>query len=132
MRVVLRLFALLAVLSFSLLPPSTSARSSHRTLERYAVILVVDGARPDYFRLAPMPYLGWLLRRGVTYTRAFVGQGIANTPPSHATIGTGLFPKHHGVEGFVWKDPRTDSETRPTETAAVVNGVLEQVMAARR
>lgn len=96
---------------------------------RYAVIIVLDGARPDYFQLAPMPHLRWLMQRGTEYTRAFVGQEIANTPPSHATIGTGVFPRRHGVEGFVWTDPRTGQMTRPGDTPAVLTGALEAVMA---
>lgn len=95
---------------------------------RYAVILVLDGARPDYFTLARMPHLRWLESRGVRYSEAFVGQEIANTPPSHATIGTGVFPSHHGVQGFVWTDPRTHLMTRPADIPAVLNGALEQVM----
>jgi Type I phosphodiesterase / nucleotide pyrophosphatase len=96
----------------------------------YLVILVLDGGRPDYFNLAPMPNLRWLQRQGITYSNAFVGQQIANTPPSHATIGTGLFPRRHGVMGFVWTDPRTHLAIRPADTPEVQAGQLESVMAA--
>lgn len=100
----------------------------HPAASRYAVIIVLDGARPDYFNLVPMPNLRRLIARGTTYTQAFAGQELANTPPSHATIGTGVFPKHHGVEGFLWEDPRTHALLNPTEEGAVVNGALEQVI----
>jgi hypothetical protein len=96
---------------------------------RYAVIIVLDGARPGYFNLAPMPNLRALIRRGAIYTQAFTGQELANTPPSHATIGTGMLPKHHGVEGFLWEDPQTGQVTNPTQTGAVQSGALEQVIA---
>src|SRR6266536_73639 len=82
-----------------------SARSSTAANRTYLVLLVLDGARPDYFRLASTPNLHWLMARGTTYTQAFVGQLMANTPPGHASIGTGLFPSHHGIPDFAWKDP---------------------------
>lgn len=103
-----------------------SARSSPPA--RYAVILVLDGSRPDYFNLVPMPHLTWLERHGTTYTRAMVGQEIAITPTSHATIGTGVSPRDHGVQGFMWKDPLTDSMTRPTDPQPLQQGALEAVM----
>src|SRR5712692_7644633 len=96
-------------------------RRTHPHADRrpYLVLIVLDGCRPDYFDLVPMPNLRRLMRRGVTYTQAFVGQLIANTPPGHATIGTGVHPKHHGVQGFWWKDPKTGRVTRPTDVGAV-------------
>ncbi|MGH2449024.1 MAG: alkaline phosphatase family protein [Chloroflexota bacterium] len=109
-------------------PDHTHARTHH--LNRYSVIIVLDGSRPKYFNLVKMPHLRWLMRRGVTYKNAFVGQEIANTPPGHATIGTGLFPKHHGVEGFMWTDPSTGQMTRPTDLDKVEGGDLEKVLAA--
>jgi hypothetical protein len=94
------------------------------------VVLVLDGARPDYFQLAPMPNLHWLQQHGTTYSSAFVGQLIANTPPGHATIGTGMLPKHHGIPEFVWKDPGTGQMTTPTDVSQVQRGSLERIMAA--
>lgn len=99
---------------------------------RYAVVLVLDGARPDYLHLVPMPHLQSLMRNGITYRNAIVGQELANTPPSHATIGTGMLPKHHGVEGFLWEDPRTSQVANPTETGAVLHGDLERVISGHR
>jgi Type I phosphodiesterase / nucleotide pyrophosphatase len=96
---------------------------------RYAVVLVLDGARPSYFNLAPMPNLHALMRSGTTYNQAFVGQELANTPPSHATIGTGMFPKHNGIEGFLWENPVTHQIQNPTESWAVEGGQLERVIA---
>ena len=95
---------------------------------RYAVIIVLDGARPDYLHLAPMPNLDRLTRHGVVYKNAFVGQELANTPPGHATIGTGDFPKHTGVMGFLWENPVNHSMFDPTTTALIQNGALDGVM----
>jgi arylsulfatase A-like enzyme len=89
---------------------------------------VLDGARPGYFNLRRMPHLRALMKLGVTYRQAYVGQMLANTPPSHATIGTGVFPRGHGIMGFWWEDGRTSTLTRPTDTSAVESGALEAVM----
>jgi arylsulfatase A-like enzyme len=95
---------------------------------RYAVIIVLDGARPDYFKLIRMPHLRRLMEQGTVYTQAFAGQMIADTPPSHATIATGLFPRHTGILGFWWKDPTTGRMTRPTDPGPDQDGALEQVL----
>ncbi len=105
-----------------------SGPRSSASPQRYAVIIVLDGSRPGYFNLTAMPNLRSLMKRGVAYNQAFVGQELANTPPSHATIGTGMFPKHHGVEGFLWEDPRTHLVDNPSETGAVINGALEAII----
>jgi hypothetical protein len=76
-----------------------------------------------------MPNLTALERRGVTYTSAFTGQEPANTPPSHATIGSGVLPKHDGVQGFLWEDPRTHQVDDPTQSWNVIAGRLEAVIA---
>jgi hypothetical protein len=126
-----RRIALLALLGLLLLgqsAPNASARKSPAAKRyRYAVILVLDGARPDYFNLVPMPHVTWVEQRGAVFSNAFVGQEIANTPPSHATIGTGLFPQHTGIEGFWWKDPNTGLMTRPTDLGAVRAHALENI-----
>lgn len=109
------------------LVPASQARSGDAP--RYAVIIVLDGARASYLHSVPMPHLQDLERRGVTYTSAFTGQELANTPPSHATIGSGEFPKHDGVEGFLWEDPRTHQVDDPTQSWNVIAGRLEAVIA---
>ncbi|MGI8826020.1 MAG: alkaline phosphatase family protein [Chloroflexota bacterium] len=121
------LIALVWTLPWLQLPSGNRASSRH--LDRYAVVLVLDGARPDYLDLTAMPNLRWLVHNGVVYDRAFVGQEIANTPPSHATIGTGVFPRRHGIEGFWWQNPVTHAVTRPTDNQAVQNGALDAIMA---
>lgn len=121
---------LLVLVSFAA-PARSEARQtglSGGPAAKYAVVLVLDGARPGYFNLTPMPNLRRLASQGVTYKQAFVGQMIANTPPSHATIGSGVFPRRHGVMGFWWEDSRTGTLTRPTDTGAVERGALEDVM----
>ncbi len=99
-----------------------------RSTKRYAVILVLDAARPDDFDLVPMPHFDALVKRGVTYSQAFVGQELANTPPSHATIGSGLLPKHTGIPDFLWANPQTHQLDNPTELSNILAGDLEHVL----
>lgn len=120
---------LLAGLAASYISPAHARRSG--PTGRYAVIIVLDGAPPGILDLSRMPNLRGLIRSGTTYTDAFVGQEIANTPPSHATIGTGVFPRRHGIMGFWWEDGRTRTMTRPTDPGPVDAGALEQIMASR-
>lgn len=132
MNEAVRVFLPLLVLLATAIPGHVRARVLPYRTARYAVILVLDGARPDELQAAPMPNLHRLMQNGTTYKQAYVGQILANTPPSHATIGSGVFPKHHGIMGFWWKDPRNGQVTRPTDLAEVQAGALERVLTYNR
>ena len=43
------------------------------------------------------PIVRGLIPKGVWYEQAEVGSSPSLTPPIHATLGTGAFPRHHGV-----------------------------------
>lgn len=43
------------------------------------------------------PYLHGLLDEGMLFERAEIGSTPSNTPPIHTTIGTGAFPRRHGI-----------------------------------
>jgi Type I phosphodiesterase / nucleotide pyrophosphatase len=64
----------------------------------YLCLIVLDGGRPDYIakNLSTLPNLRSLLRRSRWYNRAWVGDLMSITPPGHAVIGTGSFPKNDG------------------------------------
>ncbi|HZU11561.1 MAG TPA: alkaline phosphatase family protein [Chloroflexota bacterium] len=126
----LLLLVLLSVLAGCAALPSSDAAplAAGSPAIRYAVVLVLDGLPGSDLRLVPMPHLRRLMQRGATFTNAFVGQELANTPPGHATIGTGMLPKHHGVEGFLWEDPRTHQAYDPTQNADVIADRLEAVI----
>jgi arylsulfatase A-like enzyme len=121
---------LATILSARAAPSQTRHPAAH--LKRYAVVIVLDATRPDDLTLVPMPHLQALIKTGTTYDQAFVGQELANTPPSHATIGTGMLPKHHGIEDFVWENPQTHQVEYPTAAGAVESGQLEQVLSQHR
>jgi hypothetical protein len=90
----------------------------------FAVIIVIDGCRPEYLELAPLPNIGTLAKAGITYEQAWVGQVPTNTPVSHATLGTGTFPAHHGVVGFKWKHPVTGKSYYPCTLENIRRGLL--------
>lgn len=111
--------------AFGALHTSTPAPS------RYAVILVVDGTRYDQFDLAHMPNLAALAAHGTTFTAATVGQLPSITETSHATIGTGVYPKRHGVLGDSWRDPGTSTMTPSLLNANLIRtGYLEKLIQA--
>jgi hypothetical protein len=95
----------------------------------YVVVIVIDGCRPDYFNLAPLPNLEQLASEGTTYDSAWVGQLPTNTPPGHATLGTGVFPARHHVVDFRWKDPRTGKSYFPSRLNNLRSGALRDVIA---
>jgi hypothetical protein len=94
-----RLLAPLLLLPFALaaLPDKVSAASSPATA-KYLCMIVLDGGRPEYYlnHLSQMPHLRALLRHSRQYDRAWVGSLMSITPPDHAVIGTGSFPKDDG------------------------------------
>jgi hypothetical protein len=63
------------------------------------VTLVWDGAGRNVLDEWPddWPFLASLIERGVWFDAAEIGSSPSNTPPMHATIGTGAFPRRHGV-----------------------------------
>lgn len=105
------------------------ARSDARAPQRYLVLFVMDGFRPDYMRLAPMPHLDALMQSGMTYTRAWVGQLETQTPTGHATIVTGDYPRKHGVIGFGWKDATGQNFSwMPTDLHQLDAGSMENLI----
>jgi len=124
----IRAFAL--VLGLALAAALAIPGRSSASLFQHVVVIVIDGARPDYLDLTPMPNLRMLMREGTVYTRAWIGQMIANTPPAHATLSTGTLPRTNGVIGFGWKDPATGRMTWPTTMEAVMRGEQQRVLAA--
>ncbi len=63
------------------------------------VTLVWDAGGTYVLGLFPKnwPNLRRLMQRGVAYTRATVGSSPSSTAPVHATMGTGAFPRRHGI-----------------------------------
>ncbi len=78
------------------------------TLERPAVVVtfVIDGGGWNVLREWPdaWPNLKRLMREGVVYRNAIMGSSPAVTACAHATIGTGAFPRTHGITGHNIRD----------------------------
>jgi hypothetical protein len=66
---------------------------------RLVVTMVWDAGGIDVLDRWPTdwPFLRRLISRGAWYPNATVGIANSNTPPGHATIGTGAYPATHGL-----------------------------------
>ncbi len=84
---------------------------------RYAVLVVVDGLRPDLLSSEGTPNLARLIREGATTLRARTVSPSA-TLPAHASLLTGLEPEAHGV---TWNEFAADQEV---EVPTVFDAVL--------
>lgn len=64
---------------------------------RVVVVIVLDGVGRNLLELhRTAGFLEWMEPRGVA-PAATVGSSPSNTPPIHTTIGTGVFPRRHGI-----------------------------------
>ena len=69
------------------------------------VTMIWDSAGADLLERwsGSWPFLHELARDGAWFTDVELSSAPANTPPSHATIGTGAFPRRHGlVDEYIW------------------------------
>jgi arylsulfatase A-like enzyme len=75
---------------------------------RLVVTIVWDGGGWNVLRQWPRawPNLHRIMREGVSYVRAHVGSSPTVTPSVHATLGTGSFPRRHGISGIPVRDER--------------------------
>jgi arylsulfatase A-like enzyme len=101
--------------------------SSLATRPQYVFLLILDGALPSYFTLGRFPHIAALIRRGVTYSRAWDGMLESETPTGHASLGTGSLPRRHGVISFSWVTDKDVSE-QPTNPIPIRQGQLELML----
>ena len=80
-------------------PAPARADRPVRAIER-AIVISIDGGRPDVLLRADMPHLRRLVDAG-TFTFWARTVPVAVTLPSHATMLTGVSPERHGV---TWND----------------------------
>lgn len=74
----------------------------------HVVLIVLDGARREYFDVPGIPHVRALMRNGTQYTNAFAGILESETPSGHVTIGTGSTPSRTGIPSFWWADPENN------------------------
>ena len=81
--------------------PGTPSLTVPVVQPRVIVTLVIDGGGWNVLRRWPdaWPNLKRLMREGATYRNAISGSFPAVTASTHATIGTGAFPRKHGITG---------------------------------
>ncbi|OGL46347.1 MAG: hypothetical protein A2W05_08390 [Candidatus Schekmanbacteria bacterium RBG_16_38_10] len=121
-------YSIFIALVVPLLMEADLLASDKHTPAEYAVVIIIDGCRPEYLKLATLPHIQELANRGVTYQQAWAGQIPNNTPPVHATLGTGVFPSRHHVVGFKWKDPETGNSFYPRSLKNIRSGALAKVI----
>jgi hypothetical protein len=73
--------------------------AAKRGIPKLVVTMVWDSAGIDLLQEWPgsWPYLRDLKDRAAWFTNATVNSSPTNTPPSHAEIGTGAYPRRHGI-----------------------------------
>lgn len=98
----------------------------------YVCLIVLDGGRPDYItnNLHLMPNVRSLMNRGRWYNSAWVGDLMSITPPGHAVIGTGSFPKNDGgIVNWDWGIHSTGKISPTTQALAnYQNGWVFKIM----
>jgi hypothetical protein len=74
---------------------------SERGVPKLIVTMVWDAGGINVLEAHPgaWPFTRSLVRRGTWYTDATVGSSPTSTAQIHATIGTGAYPRHHGIVG---------------------------------
>ena len=73
--------------------------ADQREPPKLLITMIWDSAGTDLLDRwsASWPFLHRLARDGAWFTNVELNSAPANTPPSHATIGTGAYPRHHGM-----------------------------------
>jgi Type I phosphodiesterase / nucleotide pyrophosphatase len=92
--------------------PSRSGLARVEALEpgapppRLVVTIVWDGVGDNVLRAHPnaWPFLKRIMGRGTAYSEMTIGSTPSNTAPIHASLGTGAFPRAHGVVSVSQED----------------------------
>ena len=103
---------------------------------RLVVVLCVDQLIPEQLeRLAPWldGGLGRFVNRGRSFRAAALDYSRSETGPGHATLGSGLLPRHHGISANGMLDREAgelvECTTDPTVLTLAPGGVLTEPVA---
>jgi hypothetical protein len=109
------------------LPGSPSPESRPKVV----VTFVIDGGGWNVLQhwRGAWPNLERLMREGVVYTNAITGSSPAVTACAHATIGTGAFPRTHGITGHNIRDGQTVRKAYGTKGMADPSDILVPTLA---
>lgn len=105
---------------------AASAVAGYPQRAKFLVLIVLDGARPDYFGLTPLPNVDALRASGVQYSYAIDGILEAETPAGHTTLATGSTPRRNGILGFNWA--QNDRDYSLFSPDVVRSGAIEHIM----
>lgn len=85
---------------------TVSGESLQRDPPRLVVVVVLDGGGWNVLNQWPddWPNLARLMDEGISFTNATVGSSPSVTPAVHTTLGTGDFPRTHGITGVPMRD----------------------------
>jgi hypothetical protein len=77
---------------------------------RVVVVVVWDGVGRNVLERWPdrWPNLARMEREGTSYLRATVGSSPSVTPATHSSLGTGAFPRDHGVTAIAYRAANAD------------------------
>ena len=89
------------------LPDAATGAPGPSPRPRLVVVVVWDGGGWNVLREHPRawPFLRGLMTKGVHYPRMTVGSTPSVTPPIHTTLGTGVYPRSHGIAYVRMKTP---------------------------
>lgn len=112
--------------ALALLLAVAAGRPDAQTSPSLVVILVVDQMRADYLRTFERHWqrgFRTLLQEGTVFERAAYPYMGTYTCPGHATIGTGTFPRTHGMISNAWyhRDQGESPECTADSTVAAVS-----------
>jgi hypothetical protein len=100
---------------------------------RLVVTFVIDGGGWNVLEQWPdaWPNMKRLMRGGVVHRNAIMGSSPAVTACAHATIGTGAFPRTHGITGHNIRDGRAVRKAYGDAGSADPSDILVPTLADR-
>jgi Type I phosphodiesterase / nucleotide pyrophosphatase len=93
----------------------------------YVVLIVLDGARPEYLKIPGIPHVAELIKNGTRYDRAWAGILESETPSGHAALATGSDPNRNGILSFGWASGDNVSVNLFNQNA-ILSGQMEAAM----
>lgn len=94
----------------------------------YLVLVSVDGALPAYFDFPGLQQIEAFRSGGAWYGGGWVAAFENNTPPGHAQMATGSFPRTNGILGFGWGNPDTGERVQVAHGTPLEEGLMDKIV----
>lgn len=106
-------------------PFTEAIKPGSKGVPKLVMVLVWDGVGRNVLERWPhaWPNLKKMERNGTSYLNTFDGSSPSITPATHSTLGTGVFPKEHGVTAITVRD----AQGRVTSAFAGSDPTMERV-----